>query len=434
MFTQCPKCQTTFRVTATTLKAAKGRARCGRCATVFDALAFLREDRQLGGGGARSAGRPAIESPRAEPSPPASAQPRRSPDAGSADIPESALEFHLPADELGKVFVAAPAPTLKLPITGTDAAPRSTKEETAAHDFVDISADGEASVEVITLEGESFESTSDGFESTSDGEERAPASSAAGISKEPEHDEPAPAARAPIKESRREAAARIDAEVAREIETAFASDPTTEAEFILPSGKRLTLNRGSAEAHAEELLAPARGARGVVPWRWIAGSAVLGVLLIVQLVHVNRQSLVRSAVLGPPLSAIYAGFGAELSPAWDVNAYELRQWGAAADPGSSGTLRVRASVLNGADHAQPYPLLRLTLQDRFGGRVGSRDLEPREYLDGEPVRRLLGAGQRIDAEIAIIDPGKDAVGFEIDVCLRDPAGLRCAGDQPRHTG
>jgi hypothetical protein len=75
------------------------------------------------------------------------------------------------------------------------------------------------------------------------------------------------------------------------------------------------------------------------------------------------------------------------------------------------------------------------LQDRFGSEVGMRALEPREYLHAAPGNNdLLGAGQRVDAEIAIVDPGKDAVGFEIDVCLRDPDGLRCANEQARNSG
>jgi Protein of unknown function (DUF3426) len=140
-------------------------------------------------------------------------------------------------------------------------------------------------------------------------------------------------------------------------------------------------------------------------------------------------------VLGSAIGKIYGGLGVKLSPHWDLNAYEVRQWGAAAEPGDSGTLRVRASVFNSSRHAQPYPLLRLTLQDRFGGTVGSRDLEPREYLPVVPAgNELLGAGQRVDADIAIVDPGKDAVGFEIDVCLRDATYLKCATEQPKQQG
>ena len=38
MLTQCPNCQTTFRVTAEILRVAEGQVRCGRCQTQFDAL------------------------------------------------------------------------------------------------------------------------------------------------------------------------------------------------------------------------------------------------------------------------------------------------------------------------------------------------------------------------------------------------------------
>jgi predicted Zn finger-like uncharacterized protein len=47
MTTQCPSCETTFRVTPPQLQSQQGMVRCGRCATVFDgfkALATLAED------------------------------------------------------------------------------------------------------------------------------------------------------------------------------------------------------------------------------------------------------------------------------------------------------------------------------------------------------------------------------------------------------
>ena len=38
MLTQCPNCQTTFRVKTEILRVADGQVRCGRCQTQFDAL------------------------------------------------------------------------------------------------------------------------------------------------------------------------------------------------------------------------------------------------------------------------------------------------------------------------------------------------------------------------------------------------------------
>lgn len=56
MYTRCPECQAWFHVTAAQLRAARGQARCGQCATRFDALRNLTDqlpdlpDRELPGG------------------------------------------------------------------------------------------------------------------------------------------------------------------------------------------------------------------------------------------------------------------------------------------------------------------------------------------------------------------------------------------------
>ena len=77
--------------------------------------------------------------------------------------------------------------------------------------------------------------------------------------------------------------------------------------------------------------------------------------------------------------------------------------------------------------------LRLTLQDRFGNAVATRDLEPAEYLPKRVAdQRLLEPDQRIDAELHVIDPGRAAIGFEIDACLRGEGGaIGCANDARR---
>ena len=42
---------------------------------------------------------------------------------------------------------------------------------------------------------------------------------------------------------------------------------------------------------------------------------------------------------------------------------------------------------------------------------------------------MLAPGERVDATLDILDPGKDAEGFEIDVCLRNAKKrIVCAGD------
>jgi hypothetical protein len=152
-------------------------------------------------------------------------------------------------------------------------------------------------------------------------------------------------------------------------------------------------------------------------------------------VHHWRLELARDPLAGPWILRAYQAIGVELPRPVDLGAIELRQLGAASDPGQAGRIRVRASIVNHAPFAQPYPLLRLTLQDRFGSTIGARNLRPAEYLPGAAVDAsgLLGAAQRADAEVVFVDPGREAVGFELDICTEDEAGLRCSADLPRVT-
>jgi predicted Zn finger-like uncharacterized protein len=164
---------------------------------------------------------------------------------------------------------------------------------------------------------------------------------------------------------------------------------------------------------------------------WTAGSLVLLSLLLVQIVHHYRHDLATNPTLNGPLTAIYAALGIPIVPRWDLTVYEVRQLGAST--AGSSQIRVLASVKNTGHLAQPLPLLRVTLQDRFGNRIASRDVPPQAYLPRAiPGSSLLSAGQRIDAEMTFVDPGTNAVGFEIDACLPAPGGgISCANDLAR---
>lgn len=164
-------------------------------------------------------------------------------------------------------------------------------------------------------------------------------------------------------------------------------------------------------------------------WAWGGGALLMALLLAAQLAHHFRQPLSRDASLGPVLRDVYARFGVPLAPGWDLAAFELRQWGAdQANPASSSRLTIRASLKNGASFAQTMPLLRLELDDRFGGTVARRDFQPAEYLkDPAQASRLLAPGAATEAELAIVDVASDAVGYRLDVCVEaEPGVLRCA--------
>jgi hypothetical protein len=161
---------------------------------------------------------------------------------------------------------------------------------------------------------------------------------------------------------------------------------------------------------------------------WLIAAIASALLLMVQVVHQNREWLAAHSPLGGTLRALYSTIGAPVSPPANLSAYQLRQWGVTGDPAGEGTLRVRASILNTTAQLEPFPLLRVTLANRFGTSIGTRDFEASEYL-GKPTIRLLAPGERVDATMDILDPGNSAEGFEIDVCLRGAdRKISCAND------
>ena len=221
-------------------------------------------------------------------------------------------------------------------------------------------------------------------------------------------------------------------------QSAFVDDlppPNRVSGFEVPEDVRRDMLLGF-----EQHLQPARAARPKKlqrqiaqrrPFIWWLSAAIVSLLLLLgQVVHQNREWFVAHAEgpFGAVVRALYGALGSPLPAPASLSAYQLRQWGVTGDPDAQGTLRLRASILNAAAELQPYPLLRVTLADRFGKSIAKRDFEPSEYM-GRPAPPLLAPGERADATLDILDPGKNAEGFEIDVCLRGiDKSTSCAND------
>ena len=159
---------------------------------------------------------------------------------------------------------------------------------------------------------------------------------------------------------------------------------------------------------------------------WTGTGIALVVLFLAQAVHHYRNGLASMPALEPAIAGLYGAFGIELHPHWNLAAYEVRQLGATSDGADGGELKLRASIANRAQQAQPLPLLRVTMQDRFGNPIAARDVAPSLYASARG-NALLASGQRVDAQIVFRDPGRNAVGFELDACLpMGQARIECA--------
>ncbi|HUA26414.1 MAG TPA: zinc-ribbon and DUF3426 domain-containing protein [Steroidobacteraceae bacterium] len=371
MFTVCPKCALTLVVTAADLRVAQGYVRCGRCLNVFNALARLSEER-----------------------PPTAPETQEAPDAAATQPPEQELT------------------------------PEPTPEQTPALSLSPLSplspgAEDTGEIE-IELDSGSVLVTS----------ARGPSKPAQAAPPEPPVEEPAPVAPVP-------AAAPVASESPPAPAAATVANPGAQPTWsaLLPADAELlslvetpeSQQTNTPQEPPESAFEPhTRHLRAGLAWT--LGAGALTIALALQIVNHYRDALAANPALTGPLTAAYSALGVKLAPRWNVHAYDVRQLGASTAGAAAGEIVVRASVKNSASRAQPLPLLRVTLQDRFGNRIAARDVPPGDYLPSSAASgALLAAGDRVDATMVFVDPGPQAVGFEIDACLRQQSGeVACA--------
>jgi predicted Zn finger-like uncharacterized protein len=415
MYSQCPDCQTRFRVTADALRAARGTVRCGRCGSAFDALERLSDSippRTADAAAALGAGAGLS--------------------AGAADARDEAIRFS--AADLERVFVDSRDWQAQFGIP-TASSVEGLEPATTGGDALQVVVDEDSRFEDITLEGERIRieappevdlDSTDQFEILRDVPESAyPGSDDAEFEElvkqiTGEFDRPvaapdtpsvAAAARAAATSAPMPAEARPSTvETSLGLQRWRTARPAPDADFVLDR------DAGTSAGFRWGTLA------------WSAGSLLLLAALAGQAIHRYRQDLVRHPQLGAPLRAAYARLDLPLMPNWDLAAFELRQWSSEAGATDDGRMVVRASLTNRAAFAQPHPVLRLELDDRYGASVATRDFEPADYLkDPLQAPRLLAPGATSEAELILADPDAEAVGYRLDVCLRESAALlRCA--------
>ncbi len=161
------------------------------------------------------------------------------------------------------------------------------------------------------------------------------------------------------------------------------------------------------------------------------GTVVVALLLLLilaaQVVHQERETLAKTPAVNNLLGPLYRALGKPLVPAWDVTGWSFEATTGNADGGGQ-QLSIYSRIANRSDEALPYPLIGISLTDRFEEIIGSRMLEPGDYLANSlNPRKMVAPGEAFDAFITIPSPNAMASGYKLDVCYRLPdRRLRCA--------
>lgn len=402
MLTQCPNCDTTFRVTSEILRVAQGQVCCGRCDTQFDALERLIEEDET------------VE----------------------AEDPESADEF---ATDAGDLQLSEPDLDEQDEAQPADAAQEEEEEEWV--EFDDIEAEGD-----ITVASEDSELVDQFAEETEEEIEAA-------VEEEPEEETYADAAEAEEEDEEEEdeeeyedAAEPEEAQEYEDESEAPEQPEVTRARAFAAAPGRVRSNPYVPERRSPpqpaisrrapafddtdqfEFNKPSMRMPSPAVWKYLALPLVL--LFMVQVFNQYSARLARNPRFGNAVTSIYGVLGMDLIPDWNLRAYDIKIYRVLGNP-KNGTLRVRASIRNRAAFPQPYPMLKLVLEDRFGEAVRAREFKPTEYLDKPPPPNArMAPQQEAVVDLIVIDPGTDAAGSRLDACLLGNNGSVCAEDLP----
>lgn len=443
--TQCPHCQTSFRVTHHQLSVARGVVRCGHCLQVFNAAKQLLEQNRAGTASAAAAAAPA-------PAPAAPTEPLIEP----ASTPEPAVEVRSSTLDQDWALTAQALDELdldkeleRLERRGQTAPTRPASQDDglqARRDelHLDEHADdlfGTATDEPFEQQhpaepapvllqpepleldlgpapGERTEPTL-GSNLDLDIEDEPPAHRAAETDEQPAFGEPLRASDDETPE--RGLSARDDEPLALHL-SARDDEPVE----VLP-GERLEPGlTGKAErpSRKEPLVdvvddplqlgwekpAPNWGKR--LLWGFL--TLLAAGLLAFQYVWFHFDEMARQDQYRSIFQQICPMVGCQVPTRVDIARIKSSNLVVRSHPDFKGALIVDAIIYNRAPFAQPFPLLELRFADLNGQLIASRRFKPSEYLSGE----LAGRGEMpsqtpIHIALDILDPGPKAVNYSL---------------------
>jgi len=447
MFTQCPRCDAIFQLSASQLRAASGDVRCGQCLSVFNALNHLSEDlpaRQKTEGLAHKTnvydnnGPEKKQDNLSSPDKPATGLSNTEIDDNDVfnDIITKVKQHDVPIEEIDRfeAFLAtntlpaedasttndvfptghSPSADASLPTTPPtfDTRINTDFSETFSVDKVSATTTDETNfgdIDTVTAALDTdFNIDDDEF-----------AEFAAYLDKPDDEVQNSTKINADDDKAMIEAtdpnfattsvpntAHSATSEKTPQVETMRASE-----EHSSPANETQTANIPSFildDLHAAkaEQLRPSN-----MPW--MIGCLLLMLTLVLQVVYHSRDELAKDANLRPWLIQVCEVLNCTLSQPYDIAQIDIIGRDVRSHPSADEALIVSTTLINTATFVQPFPLLTMMFSDINGTKIAQRRFTPREYLSNTvdlDTGMMPNMPIRIDLEL--VDPGKAAVNYE----------------------
>ncbi len=442
MYTRCPECSTIFRVTAAQLRAALGEVSCGSCHQAFNALTALTEELP-------ELTDAVVLEPIATGRDDSSSQDTAPTDEHCIDAEPPAEADGRAPDTPGDLGLGVPTERGDAPLEGGEAA---YDDDTGIEPAVDEAEPGDGLLHAGVDAAESaFDAAEEPAESsefaqrsldteTADKDEWAHFLSELSPEDDGVTDEDEDFGPVVVLGSADELSAFADREPNAESDARDDDNETVAETSDVFGGDEANLQADPLIDYDPQFVPPwepestdydedERRARVSKSRVAVVGALVLA--LGIQLIHYNRDTLAAHSMWGARVRAVYGMLGARLYPDWGLDAYRVSGSEAVAGRTAPAALDILANVVVAGDEEVGMPMIRVALRDRWSNPVASRVFSPAEYLRDFARRpTLLAPGTTLPVEISVADPGTDAHGYVVDICLpHRTAGLQCQLEQ-----
>ena len=398
MLTQCPKCHTLFRITEDQLHAALGRAHCGKCEHIFNAVANLREE------------------------PPVN----YSKQGVSTSMVLDDAKFAALANSTNKAFDLA-ATSKSTAIAGlnldrlvwgdpnvfnTEDAPSASDAEDADSPIIASMDDLFESLQprqaVVASVREPAEPKPEEVPSQKDDLLENIARSFATRIEIPETErQPAPEPQAPAEKKVEEA------------ESALVYSLHVESPLSKEPAHNETVHQLSENA-ISDILTEDLADEGSSIWRslaWAAASILLFVVLAGQYLFWNRDALAQRADVRPYIVQTCEQLGCAVPLYRDPKKIIVLDRMLTLHPQENKFLVLNALIKNEGAFVQTFPSLELRFEDLAGNTVRLRRFKPEEYLSDlakQDIAHGFGVNQQVRVKLEFLDPGLESSDYQIE--------------------
>lgn len=396
--TQCPHCQTSFRVNHAQLSMARGVVRCGSCLQVFNAAQQLLNKRT------ETEQQPAMTVPNM--APPEMIEPPVSTKQVDWQTEEMDLD-HLDLDE-----ELAKLEELEIQPSKTFGQQKKTKDSSlsARRDAPDV-------------EENEFPDSLFSDSAAERAQSSALAISAIDLDAEPAHaGRSEPSLSLDIDEPEDTPPLKLSVDDERPDEHLSAIDDDDEP--LKPAPLNKNRRRRNEPGLRDEMLLDLADDPLQLEWQkrrtpwgkrllWVLLILLAGAALAGQYVASHFEELARQDQYRPTFQQLCPLLGCTVPSKVDIDRIKSSNLVVRSHPEFAGALVVDAILYNRAPFSQPFPLLELRFADLNGKMIASRRFKPSEYLTGDMAKTEMPPQTPIHIALDILDPGPKAVNYSL---------------------